>query len=89
MNEFKPIKKHHHNTIYTGSGEVGDLSAYKSEDAIYSTWKMDSLWARVKFLFKGEVTLSVMGCQIPPVGVIMGDLIQESINAEAKKDKKC
>lgn len=72
------IRKSHNNTILQGDGkQIGNLSVTKSQDAIYSCWKCESIWQRIIFLFKGEITLSVLSSSQPPVCLIVGDYVDK------------
>ena len=83
--EFKPVKKKHNNGVFNGfrtfspavlDGEVKGLYVTRNEESIDSVWKLNSFWQRIKFLFKGEVTLRVLGDKLPPVVVVNGDIYE-------------
>ena len=52
-----------------------DLHVTRASGQIVSTWEIPSLWERIKFLFKNELTLSITGNQLPPVSLMVGDCI--------------
>ena len=74
-----PVKKEHSNFKLLGTTpDVGDLHTSRSSKfggLNSSVWKCPSLWKRIKFVFHGEVTLTVMGETSPPVLVVVGDVV--------------
>lgn len=77
---FNPIDKNYHNITYMGNGStVKDLNLFKDEinNCLYSSWKIKSIFQRIKFLFNGEITLCVVGDKLPPMSVINGDYLEE------------
>jgi len=72
--EFEPIKKWHSNGVLRGQGDVKALPVTFSQGNIYSIWKVNSFWQRIKFLLSGEVTLIVASKMHPPVGLVCGDI---------------
>ena len=83
--EFRPVSKLHNTANFNGfktespavnNGEVKALPVTQNSESIDSVWKLDSVWERVKFLFKGEVTLRVLGQRLPGVVVVNGDIYE-------------
>ena len=73
--KFKPIKKPHNNTWYSAGECWESLSATRGDDGtINSVWVLASFWERVKFLFKGELTLTILSRNQPPVAIVAGDI---------------
>jgi len=79
MKTFKPVRKPHNNRVFTapvGMGNCKDLYVTKIDpDEHVSTWTVN-LWERIKFLFHGEISLSVIG-GMPPVSISTGDSCKE------------
>lgn len=75
--ELKPIQKKHTNVTLVAKG-CGDLPATRTDSGILSIWKCSSLKERIKFLFKGEISLHMMMQTHPPVSVCIGDIADES-----------
>ena len=76
--ELKPIETWHQTNNYVGTGDIKPLPVTRHDDedgtSLNSIWKLPSLWARIKFLFDGKITLRVYGGQQPPVAVVRGDI---------------
>ena len=88
--QLEPMKKPHNNLILKGWGDdVHDLGVTKvfhhgvAAPFLYSTWKVASLWERIKFLFKGEVTIGVMGHTAPPISIMIGEYDFEEVSDDA------
>lgn len=80
---FVPVKTKYMDKTYVAEG-CGDLPATivkfpEGGQGVASTWKCQNLWERIKFLFRGKVTLLVWGGQ-PPVCIYEGDLRIEANN---------
>ena len=74
---FKPIDKDFHNVTYKGNGEdVKDLKVLKTDDAVYSNWKI-SFFERFKILLSGEITVCVLSHQLPPMSIMSGDYLSD------------
>lgn len=70
MSILKPIDFLGSNKVYTAppsAPDVQDLHVYQDENQTVSCWVCDSMAARRKFMETGEIYLSVMGRQQPPV----------------------
>lgn len=81
--EFVPVKKRHTTTLFTGKGEVRHLPVTRLEDGtMNSVWALPSFWQRLRFLFRGEITLRVAGNGHPPVAIVAGDIITEALEAK-------
>ena len=79
MKEFIPIKKPHNNFVFTAPRDMddcGDLNVTRYEGVIISVWKVPFL-ERLKFLIKGEVSLSIWSQGMPPVSLYMGDVVKD------------
>ena len=74
---FVPVKKWHSNCTHKLEG-CHDLPTTVLKDQIISVWKCKSIWERIKFLFNGEITLSVMGKGQPPITLFSGDPLKPS-----------
>jgi len=73
--EFRPVKCKHNNANYTLEG-CFDLPVTKGKDGIkYSVWRLKSFKERLKFLFKGTITLYIKSPWVPPTGVSNGDIL--------------
>ena len=75
---LRPKRKPHNNFTFTAPKDMencSDLHVTLASGCIVSTWEIPSLWERVKFLFKNEVSLSITGNQLPPVSLMVGDCI--------------
>lgn len=80
-NEFVPKKKEHCTHVYHGIGvHIKDLPVTNYNGTMVSIWALPSLWQRVKFLFKNEITLKIMGSNLPPMILINGDIIGKKNN---------
>lgn len=82
--EFKPVTKWHTTTNYTGSGDIKPLPVTRFDDGtLNSVWALPSVWERVKFLFRGELTLRIYGNSQPPVAVVAGDIVEDALGRQA------
>lgn len=90
-----PMEKPHHNFTLKGypseagrDGSVSDLSSYREDGWIDSTWHMPSLWQRLRFLWSGEITLRVLSKDSsPPVAIAIGDIYERAYAAHVKKQE--
>lgn len=85
--DFLPIEKGHQNMVFKappGAEGIEDLKVTKFTWGNLSVWKMHSIWERVKFLFKGEISLKIMGQGLPPLSIHTGDWF-ETKHAELSK----
>lgn len=77
--QFLPINKWHNNFTYTAPPSMkncNDLQVTKLDGRILSTWKMNSIFERIKFLFKGEIILEVSGDSFSPTAIYFHDGIK-------------
>ena len=73
--EFVPVKKWHTTSKFVGKGDIQPLPVTRFDDGtLNSIWKLPSLWERVKFLFRGELTLRIYGSGHSPVAIVAGDI---------------
>jgi len=72
--EFRPIECKHNNMKYVSEG-CYDLPVTAGKNVRYSVWKLKSFKERIKFLFKGTVTLCVASNGHPPVNISNGDIL--------------
>ena len=92
--DMNPVSKPHTNAILGGrpatnsetsvkNGTIGGLPITVTHDnqQTVSIWKCGSIFHRVRFLFHGEITLTVLGEKHPPVSLSVGDAI--TANPEA------
>ncbi len=84
--DLQPIAKPHSNMMLGGrpaepnekgviGGKVLGLPVTANEYRMVSVWKCSSFWWRVKFLFTGEVTLTVLGKSHPCVSLSVGETV--------------
>ena len=86
--DMKPVVKPHTNAMIGGrkamphetsviGGLIDGLPATitEGEQQIVSIWKCDSILWRLRFLFKGEATLTVLGNRQSPVSLAVGDTL--------------
>ena len=84
--DMKPVAKPHTNARLGGrpattnedsviGGEIQGLPITVTEDGqqTISIWKCDSILQRLRFLFQGEVSLTVLGKQRQAVSLSIGD----------------
>jgi hypothetical protein len=63
---------------------LGDeVPVYIDANQTISVWRTKNFWARLLFLFNGEITLQVMG-KLPPVGLHIGEVIRIEHKIEKK-----
>lgn len=81
--EFFPVrKKHTTNTAFgrpsknpaVKTGMILSMPITRLDGVINSVWKIESIWARLKILFKGEITIRILAEKQPPIAVIAGDI---------------
>lgn len=76
-NEFKPVLKWHSRNTFVGCGAIKPLPATRLDDGtINSVWMLPSFWQRLRFLFRGEITLRIYSSSQPPVAVVAGDIFE-------------
>lgn len=84
--DLEPISKPHSNDMLGGrpaltheigviGGKVNGMPVSKNDQRILSVWKCESLWARVQFLIRGEITLTVLGQHHPAIAVSVNDTL--------------
>ena len=89
INYFEPINKKHSNFIFKAPESMpdcGDLHVTRIEDNIISNWKISSLWERFKFLFHGEITLTIYGQSMPPVSLGISDAVIQKEKNEKRNN---
>ena len=77
--QFAPVTPVFCTGNHTGSGGVGDLPTTvirlpNNSSAIGSTWVISSVRERIRFLFSGKISITIMGQGMPPLAVNVGDL---------------
>ena len=78
--EFKPVSKWHNTNNYVGTGEIKPLPVTRFDDnTLNSVWVLPSVWQRLRFLFRGELTLRIYGSSQPPVAVVAGDIVEDAM----------
>ncbi len=78
--EFKPVSKWHTSNTYIGTGDIKPLPVTRFDDGtLNSVWVLPSLWQRLRFLFRGEITLRIYGTCQPPVAVVAGDIVEDAM----------
>lgn len=85
--DFEPVKKDHCNFTFKapkGMSDCSDLSVTRLDWGSQSTWKLKSLWSRIRFLFTGEISLLISGKGMPPVSLHCGDWVGRQL--ELKKN---
>ncbi len=92
---MKPIAKAHSNGMLGGrkatehevnviGGKVHGMPISRNEQRVISVWKCSSFLARLQFLIRGEITLTILGQDQPPVCVSVND----TLSCEIKTDNK-
>lgn len=71
----RPAQEHETSVI---GGEVHGMPVTRTDgnQQIVSVWKCKSLWWRLRFLFKGEVTLTVLGNKHPALSISVGETLE-------------
>lgn len=76
-----PIKKWHSNVSFhapEGMDNCSTLEVTRIGDQLISVWKIESFWERVKFVFSGEISLTIFSRSLPPVSLVVGDCVYKS-----------
>ena len=84
-NEFKPVKKDYCNFVYTapaGMDDCSDLHVLKNGGMTLSIWKLTSIIERLKFLFKGEISLTTYGEVFVPTSITNGEAVAHEENTK-------
>ena len=77
---LRPVKGPHVTSVLKGCDGVPDLPILRIIDketgqhTVYSYWKCDSLWARLRFLFNGIIVFACRSYTHPPIMILEGDL---------------
>lgn len=81
-----PITKTYHNRVFKGfdddsveGGRVSDISVHDDGQTLEQNWKCVSIWDRIKFLFHGEISVSIYSQSLPPVSVCVGERRHQSV----------
>jgi len=88
---FLPIDNEHCNFTFKappGMPGCNDLKVFRilvPDPQIVSFWKCSSIWYRIKFLFKGEISLTIWGAGMPPVSIGIGETV---VKQERGKDEQ-
>lgn len=78
--EFKPVRKWHTSNTYIGTNGIEPLPVTRFDDGtLNSVWVLPSFWQRLRFLFRGELTLRILGASQPPVAVVAGDIVEDTL----------
>lgn len=86
--DLRPEVRHHTNGLLSGrratpeeldaviSGRVNDLPITRTRTTVASVWTCDSFKARLRFLWSGRLTVTVLGQTTPPLAVTIGDPLE-------------
>ena len=89
--DMKPVVRSHTNKMIGGrralpseTSVVGGLidglpcTETEGQQSLVSIWKCDSFLWRLRFLLRGEITLTVLGSRQPPVSVSVGETLSNN-----------
>lgn len=80
VTEFKPVRKWHTTRDYVGPGDIKPLPVTRFDDGtLNSVWVLPSFWQRLRFLFRGELTLRIYSNAQPPVAIVAGDIVEDAM----------
>jgi hypothetical protein len=68
----RPAAAHEENVI---GGKVHGMPITRNPQRIVSVWKCANLWARIQFLLRGEITLTILGDRHPAVCLSVNDTL--------------